>query len=166
MPRRGGSIGCGRGEAGQSRGRGNAPPGGNRSDAERQRLVLSDAGRKRGAHKWTNLGRTPPHKFFCRDVEEYDRRFEAGSSSGAGSSSVARTAPLPPPKREEEEEERDHPPGAGLLPGDFADEDSLSWITGEVMKRSKLEEENRAAWRRLEEELKNLCYEQGLTTSR
>ena len=95
MPRRGGSIGRGRGEAGQSRGRGN------RSDVERQWLVLSDAGRKRGAHKWTNLGLTPPHKFFRRDVEEYDRRFEAGSSS------AARTAPLPPLKREEEEEQ-DH----------------------------------------------------------
>ena len=127
--------------------------------------MLSDACWKRGACNWINLGRTPPHKFFRRDVEEYDRRFEAGSSSGMGSSSVAQTAPLPPLKRGEEEEE-DHPPGAGLLPGDFADEDSLPWITTEVMKRSKLEEEDRAARRRLEEELENLRYEQGLAASR
>ena len=151
MPQRGDSIGCGRGKSGQSRSRGN------RSDAERQRLVLSNGGRKRSARKWTNLGRTSPAKFFRRHVEDYDRRFEAGSSSGAGSSSVARTAPLPPPNREEEEEEeQDHPPGTGLLPEDFADEDSLPWITAEVMKRNKLEEED----------LDNLRYKQGLAISR
>ena len=72
---------------------------------------------------------------------------------------------MPPPKREEEEEQ-DHPSGAGLLPGDYADEDSLPWITAEVMKRSKLEEEDRSAWRRLEVELDNLRYEQGLAASR
>ena len=52
------------------------------------------------------------------------------------------------------------------VPGDFADEDSLPWITAEVMKRSKLEEEDRAARRCLEEELNNLRYEQGVAASR
>ena len=44
-------------------------------------------------------------------------------------------AQLPPPKREEEEQDR--PPRRGLLPGDYANDEDLPWITEEVIQRSK-----------------------------
>ena len=149
---------------GSSAGRGGHSGGGNRSDEERKGRkrrpptdpvragrVASDGGRKRGARRFTNRG----------EVEEYGRRmempasdrggsrYEHVSSSGAGSSSIAR-APLPPPKREEEEE---HAPRPGLLPGDFADDEHLDWITAEVIERSKQQQQEEEADRQMKKEL-------------
>ena len=133
---------------GGSNSRGGHSGGGNRSDEEqngrkrrptdpaRARCAASDAGRKRGARRYTNYGFSAPPAFARREVVEYDRRmdcaaatgrsrYEHGSSSGAGGSSMA--AQLPPPKREEEEQQ-DHASHHGLLPGDFATEQDLPWI--------------------------------------
>ena len=46
---------------------------------------------------------------------------------------AARAPQLPPPKREEEQEQQDRPPRRGLLPGDFAADEDLDWITEEVI---------------------------------
>ena len=117
-----------------------------------------------------NWGLTPPPKFFRRDVDEYDRRMEMaaaagsryghGSSSSVGSSSITR-APLPPSKREEEEQ-HDRPPRAGLLPGDFADEEDLPWIIDEVIQRSKEQQQELDVRRHLEEELDEILLEKAL----
>ena len=125
------------------------------SDEERNKRVASDAGRKRGSRKWTNIGLTPPPAFFHREVEEYDRRFEHGSSSGSQ---------LPPPKIEPQD---DAPRAgrAGLLPGDFVDDDNLPWITADVLERSKQEEEDHAERRRMTEELDELRFRKALHDS-
>ena len=134
------------------------------ADPERARRVHSDVGRKRGAYKWLNMGLTPPAAYARREVEEYDRsvaargrRYEHGSSSGAGSSRMAARAPqLPPPKREEEQEQQDRPPRRGLLPGDFAADEDLDWITEEVIQRSKQQEQDVEVRRQEQEELYKL----------
>ena len=114
------------------------------ADPVRAKLVASDGGRKRGARAYTNWGRPAPDAYARREVEEYDREMAAkaaargtGSSSGAGSSAIAR-APLLQPKRKEVEQQAAAPrAGRWYLPGDFVNDDDLDWVTAELLERNK-----------------------------
>ena len=133
------------------------------ADPVRAKLVASDAGRKRGARAWTNLGREVPPAYARREVEEYDRAMAAaargtGSSSGAGTSAIAR-APLPPPKREEEEQQGAAPRAwRGYLPGDFVDDVDLDWVTAELLERTKDEQKQLEADREMKKKLYEYQY--------
>ena len=89
-----------------------------------------------------------------------------GSSSGAGTSAIAR-APLPPPKREEEEQQGAAPrAGRGLLPGDFVDDGDLDWVTAELMERTKDEQQQLEADREMKRELYEYRYRQAIEESK
>ena len=93
--------------------------------------MVSDGSRKRGARAYTNWGREAPPSYARRVVVEYNRQIEmatagrgTGSSSGAGSSAIARVPPSPP-KREEKLQGAAPRIGRGYLSGDFVDDVDL-----------------------------------------
>ena len=100
-------------------------------------------------------------------MEEYDRSVAArGHRYEHGSSRMAARAPqLPPPKREEEQEQQDRPPRRGLLPGDFAADEDLDWITEEVIQRSQQQQQEVEVRHQEIEELNKLRLERGIEAS-
>ena len=181
MMRRGGSSSrgghCGGGSDEERKRNGRKRPA-HASDPERARRVASDAGRKRGARNYTNYGIAAPPAYTRRAVDEYDRQMEmvvtargsryepGGSSSGTGSSAIAR-ALLPPPKRAEEEQQGLAPRAGrvGLLPGDYVDDGDLDWVTAELMERTKDEQQQLVARRQMEEELNEFRYRHAIEES-
>ena len=108
-------------------------------------------------HTGTNWDVPPPTSFLCREVNEYDRRSDTGSSSGART-----RASLPSPKREEEEHLSLDPAATGVRPDDFVDDASLALITNMILARSMRGEEEYTKRRRRDDEISDILLQKGV----